>query len=131
MKLKTYMDEANSVENISKACLQFTKSFFTSSFEKQLYHMCHRHYMGCWFGWVSESSFVESSNKSLQYLVVDPKITDTLHHAGDKILQYTYKTHRKRQTEAVDMIQKSLPTTDEGGTCQVTVAFVGEYVSRI
>ena len=76
------------------------------------------------------TNFVESSNKSLQYSVVAPKITNTLYRAGDKSMQYTYETHRRRQTEAVDMIQKSPPTTDGGVTCHVTVASVGEYVFR-
>ena len=64
-KLKTYIEDADSVQNISKACLQFTKFFFTASFEKQMYRLCSRHYIGRWFGWVFESSFVESSNRYL------------------------------------------------------------------
>ena len=49
-KLKTYMKDADSVQNISKACLQFTNSFFTASFEKQMYRLCNYHYLGRWFG---------------------------------------------------------------------------------
>ena len=86
-KLKTYMKDADRVQNISKACLQFTNSYFIASFEKQMYRLCSRHYLGRWFGWVSESSFVESSNKPLQYAVGAPKITDPLHRAGDKVMQ--------------------------------------------
>ena len=66
--------------------------------------------MECWSGWVLETSCVESSNKSLQYLAIAPKITDPLHRAVDKILQHTQETHRRRQTEAVDMSQKCLPS---------------------
>ena len=39
-----------------------------------------------------------------------PKITDPLHRSGDKILQHTYETHRRRQTEVVDMSLKCLPS---------------------
>ena len=39
-----------------------------------------------------------------------PKITDPLHRAGDKILQHTHETYQRRQTKAVDMSQKSLPS---------------------
>ena len=49
-KLKTYMKDADSVQNISKACLQFTNTYFTASFEKQIYRLCSRHYLGRWFG---------------------------------------------------------------------------------
>ena len=66
--------------------------------------------MECWTGWVAETSWVESMNKSLQYSLMAPKITDGIDRSGDKILQQTYDTHRKRQTEAVDLIQKSLPS---------------------
>ena len=110
LKLKTYMNEAKKITNISKVCLQFTQGFFTTSFANQLYRMSQHHYMGCWSGWVSETSWVESSNKSLQYSAMAPKITDPLHRAGDKILQHTYETHRRRQTEAVAMSLKSLPS---------------------
>ena len=72
--------------------------------------MSQHNYMECWSAWVSETSWVESMNKSLQYLAIAPKITDLLHRAGDKILQHTHETHRKRQTEAVDMSQKCLPS---------------------
>ena len=96
MKLTEYIDQAKTVDNISKACLEFTESFFTGSFEKHMFRMCQRHYMEQWFGWVAETSFVESSNKSLEYSAVAPKVTDCLHRAGDKIIQHTYETHQKK-----------------------------------
>jgi hypothetical protein len=127
-KLKTYIEHADSVQNISKACLQFTNSFFTASFEKQMYRLCSRHYIGRWFGWVSESSFVESSNRSLQYAVAAPKITDPLHRSGDKILQHTRETHQKRQAEAVVMTQKSLPNMDNGSNTRVNEVLLSKHI---
>ena len=59
---------------------------------------------------MSESSFVESSNKYLQYTVGASKITDPLHRVGDNVLQHTKEIHWERQTEAVGMTHKSLPT---------------------
>ena len=86
--------------------------------------MSRHHYMGCWSGWVSKTSWVESSNKSLQYSSISPKITDPLHRAGDKILQHTHETHCKRQTEAVDTSQTCLPspTSQASRTDQCNVA---------
>ena len=104
------MNEAEQEKSISKFCLQFTQGFFTTSFEKQLYRMSQHNYMECWSGWVSETSWLESMNKSLQYSAITPKITEPLHRAGDKILQHTRETHHKRQTEIVDMSQKYLPS---------------------
>ena len=111
------MNEAKRTTSISKCCLKFTQTFFTTSFEKQLYRMSRHHYMGCWSRWVLETSWVESSNKSLQYSAIAPKITDPLHRAGDKILQHTHETQRRRQTEAVDMSHNCLPSPTGQASC--------------
>ena len=91
--------------------------------------MSRHHYMGCWSGWVSKTSWVESSNKSLQYSAIAPKITDPLHRAGDKILQRTRETHCRRQTEAVDMRQKCLPsTTDQASRADQCNIALSKYI---
>ena len=53
---------------------------------------------------------MESSNRSLQYAVDAPTITGPIHRTGDKIMQHTKETHWKRQTKAVGMTHKSLPS---------------------
>ena len=104
MKQNRQKASASSAYNLS------TQGFFTTSFEKQLYRISHHHYMGCWSGWVLETSWVESSNKSLQYLAIAPAITDPLHRAVDTILQHTRETLRRRQTEEVGTNQTCLPS---------------------
>ena len=131
MKLKTYLKDAESVQNISKACLQLTNSYFSTSFEKQMYRLCSRHYLGLWFGWVDETSFVESSNKSLQYMVGAPKITDDLHRAGSKMLHHTKVTHQLRQKEAVDQTQKSLATALSSNTTPNEASLSKDIINEV
>ena len=80
---------------------------------------------------MSESSFVESSNRSLQYMVGAPKITDELHRAGDKVLHHTKVTHQQRQTEAVEQTRKSLATALNSKTTPVEAKLSKDIINKV
>ena len=55
---------------------------------------------------MSENSFTESSNRSLQHDPLGPKPNDSIHIACDKTLAHTKETLRKRGSEAHDIAEK-------------------------
>lgn len=61
---------------------------------------------------VSETIVVESSNKALEHCGYGPKPSDGIRRLTDKIVAHTKVTHRKRQSEAHQFLNKRYSEKD-------------------
>ena len=99
-KLLNFVQRSMLAPNIRASLCMYSEEFISNNFIPQLPYICKRHYMDVWFGWVSETCFVEGVNASLTKDILGPKPQDGIHTAGDKIINHTQESHRRQQSVA-------------------------------
>ena len=62
--------------------------------------------MYLWYARFSETSFMESGNKALEYCGYEPKPSDGIHQSTEKNVAHTDIAHQKRQIEALQFMKK-------------------------
>ena len=113
-KLQMFVADGLKESSISDSLAQFCDSYIATKFKPQLPYLSKYRYMHLWMHWVADNCFTESANASIQGNPLGPKPQDELHTCGDKTLQHTKETHRKRQMEAYEILHKFLHKPADG-----------------
>ena len=99
-KLKAVIKFERSQTNITPALLDMTYEFITTKFEHKLPHICHRYFMGKYYGHIADNCFTESSNSLIARDPMGPKPKYNLANAVGSILNHTDEQFRKLRGEA-------------------------------